>query len=686
MNVFRVKKLRSNSNLKKFKNLNSIRAKLSLIFTGLILLVCIGLGIVIFSSTSKILRNYTSTTLMQYAEQSAKVVQQRVNSEFNGLRSIALSDTLRKTDSPKISVVNLLKLKLNQSDYLQLGYSDLTGNMITSKNEYMNISEQPYFQDALNGIEKVTSPFYSKLLNRLVVTYSVPIYDQKKIVGVLVATKDGADLLELTNDIKFGTSGESYMIDSSGKFISHQNTDYIKTEYNVFDEVKNNSALKQLSVLHEIMIQGKNYYGEYRFEGVTKYMGFAPVHGTDWFLGITAPKSDVLSHITTLTKSIINFSGIFVIISAIVVIIIASIIAKPITLISDYIKVIATGDLTTVIPDKILRGKDETGILARSVQTMQETTNGLVKQITNTSNILGNSLHEIHAHMTELDTSISEISATTEELSASIQETAASTEEMNASVNEIEHSSEFIAHKAQAGIDTVSNIANLSEQIKQSAVDAKERTVSIYSTSKTSLINAIEQAKAVNQINELSDTILSITAQTNLLSLNASIEAARAGEAGRGFAVVANEIGKLAEQSTNAVTLIQQVTKGILKAVNELSDNSESILEFIDKDVLKDYDIQEDNSNEYSTHAIQIQDMITEFSATSEQLLASVQDMSKVINEMSQAAQEESHGAGMIAEETSAITEGSHQVMGLTEQARMLSEDLIALVANFKTK
>ena len=67
----------------------------------------------------------------------------------------------------------------------------------------------------------------------------------------------------------------------------------------------------------------------------------------------------------------------------------------------------------------------------------------------------------------------------------------------------------------------------------------------------------IEKSKAVEEINILTDNILSITSQTNLLALNANIEAARAGEAGKGFAVVAGEIGKLAMDSAQAANQIR---------------------------------------------------------------------------------------------------------------------------------
>jgi methyl-accepting chemotaxis protein len=79
-----------------------------------------------------------------------------------------------------------------------------------------------------------------------------------------------------------------------------------------------------------------------------------------------------------------------------------------------------------------------------------------------------------------------------------------------------------------------------------------------------------ELQKSIQQINTSLGSIVEISEQTNLLSLNASIEAARAGEAGKGFAVVASEVQKLAEQSGAIVKDISSV----ISVINEKSNKT----------------------------------------------------------------------------------------------------------------
>ena len=86
-----------------------------------------------------------------------------------------------------------------------------------------------------------------------------------------------------------------------------------------------------------------------------------------------------------------------------------------------------------------------------------------------------------------------------------------------------------------------------------------------------------------SKINEFTSLIKNIAKQTRLLGLNASIEAARAGAAGAGFGVVAEEIGKLADNSSETVDKIQEFTGKINESVNETVSKGEATSQIVDQ-------------------------------------------------------------------------------------------------------
>lgn len=664
--------------------LKSIKTKLSLSYGVLLLVICIGLGVVSYITAANALTTSINESLSQMAKEDAKVVSEGMKVQFNALEALAESDWLKSDKLTLDEKLDLLKNEVKRSGHIDMTIADISGNAKDTNGASYSIGHREYFMKALSGEKAVSDPIISEADNSLILCYAVPIKYNNRIKGVLAITRDGNALSDFVGDMEFGESGQVFMINKQGTTVAHKDRNLVIEMDNDFENIKNDSGLKPLVELERQMIEGKEGVGEYSYNGVTKYMGFAPVQGTNWSLAITAPKSEVMEKVNQLAVTATIGSIIFLGISIVITLLIAKSIATPIKTAADYLNTVATGDFTGTVPQNLLKMKDETGVLANAIDTMQGSIKNIIKEVVNESTNVGQMLIDINKNMEQLNQSIEGISATTEELSAGIEETAASTEEMNATSTEIEKAIESTAMKAQEGAITANGVSKMSEEMKKKAISSKKDAAEIYGRTKSDLQTAIEQSKAVDQINELSEAILEITSQTNLLALNAAIEAARAGEAGRGFAVVADEIRKLAEGSKNSVSRIQEVTKIILEAVNALSSRSIEIMEFIDQKVLNDYDDLVNTSEQYSQNSLSINDMITDFSATSEELLASMQNMVKAIEEISSAANEEAQGATNIAQEASVITQMSDNAMKLAKTAKEKSDLLIKSVSKFK--
>jgi ligand-binding sensor protein len=124
--------------------------------------------------------------------------------------------------------------------------------------------------------------------------------------------------------------------------------------------------------------------------------------------------------------------------------------------------------------------------------------------------------------------------------------------------------------------DTVGQVSAAMEELAASAHDVDENQKQLNDGIK-------DVAKVSSKIIEFTELIRNIAKQTRLLGLNASIEAARAGAAGAGFGVVAEEIGKLADNSSEAVDKIQEFTGKISESVQETVSKGESTSEIADQ-------------------------------------------------------------------------------------------------------
>ena len=357
------------------------------------------------------------------------------------------------------------------------------------------------------------------------------------------------------------------------------------------------------------------------------------------------------------------------------ILIILSII-KPLKKCISSIGVMEQGDFSQALGTALLKRRDDFGKLAGSIESMRTEMNGLIGEVKSQATEITGMVQEIDTNIQALDEEIENVSATTEELAAGMQETAASSEEINAMSHEIESAAKSIATRSPDGAMEADDIRDRAVSIKKTTTENDKRTKAIHAEINEGLTKALEDIKVVDQIGVLAESIMEITGQTNLLALNASIEAARAGEAGKGFAVVADEIRVLAEQSKAAVVHIQDVTKNVVESVTNLADGAKKLLEFVGTDVVDSFAGFSDMADSYSNDAGSIDGLVTDFSASSEQLLASINGVMDAIGEVSKAATEGATGTNDIAEKTGVVVEKAAEIKEKAEAAHAAADRL----------
>lgn len=151
--------------------------------------------------------------------------------------------------------------------------------------------------------------------------------------------------------------------------------------------------------------------------------------------------------------------------------------------------------------------------------------------------------------------------------------------------------------------------------------------------------------ESAQNISNAVTVIQDIAAQTNLLSLNASIEAARAGESGRGFAVVAEQIRKLAEDSAESATEIENI-------VRELMGNSKDSVEKM-QELSRDSSVQADKLNRTKEPFYELKKEINEVSSASKEIF----DQTVVIEELKKGVNDVIEQLASVAQENAASTE-----------------------------
>ncbi len=357
---------------------------------------------------------------------------------------------------------------------------------------------------------------------------------------------------------------------------------------------------------------------------------------------------------------------------------------KAIAEIQAFFSKISSGDLTVKVSDATLAGKDEFCELARSAETMKRSLASLVKNTISESKGINSAVRDVDQNVTNINDALEGVSAATEELSASMQETSASAQIVQETSGDIKRSAQIMADKVSDGSKESQTITERVNGVHSNLQVTLKDTEKVKGEISTKIEQSLQEITVVGKITQLTEAIMTISQQTNLLSLNASIEAARAGEAGKGFAVVATEIGGLAKQSADTVKEIQNITENVTDAVHNLSDSATQLLDFVKKDVTDDLTAFDKTTEDYINDIGYYDKLIQDFSSVASKLNESVESISKSITDVSAAAEEGAQGTADIAARSTDLSNDSQNVLGKVKDTQTAADRLSVEVAAFK--
>lgn len=425
----------------------------------------------------------------------------------------------------------------------------------------------------------------------------------------------------------------------------------------------------------------------YMFNGAKKYAGYSFTMAGN-ILIVTGDYALAMKPVGETVSLLILIAIITTVIAAVVMSFFIIALIKPLNEVVNAIDKTAKFDFRTDRTEgermkKLAGRKDELAAIIDAVYIMRTSLTEIIGRIRENSANIDSGIEALQTATNKINSMCTDNSATSEELAAEMQETSATTENISEQIKQMKEDANEVDKLAGDGTQMSDEIMNRVGGLRNETVKSAEETDKMLIGVRERADKAIADSKAVDKINELTNAIKEIASQTSLLSLNASIEAARAGEAGKGFAVVADEISKLAGQTSDTVSKIEDIIGEVNKAVAEMTGCISDTSDFLEKKIKPDYAHFTETMDQYNADADKFKQSLSTIQSSMDNLSQSVSIVTEAIEGINTTINDSAQGVTDIAQKTTDMVGETSGATDKAESCRKATADLEETVKVF---